>query len=233
MNKEPRNKDNETPAARKYHKETFEKISDKKRERIMKVATAEFADKGFNGANINVIAKKANISIGSMYNYFSTKEHLLLACVEDAYTLLESALTSVNIDEGDIFHKLEQVMRLAQRFSKTHPTLIQLYQDITTEGLSHLSRKLSQKMENISAEFYRWQLEEAKKQGIVDADLDTRVATLCIDNIVVLLQFSYTSEYYKERLKVFVGEEAFEEDERVIAGIMKFIRNALSPRQPR
>jgi TetR/AcrR family transcriptional regulator len=230
--KEPRNKDNETTAARKYHKETFEKISDKKRERIMKVATAEFADKGFNGANINVIAKKASISIGSMYNYFSTKEHLLLACVEDAYAILEGAIASIDLEEGDVFQKLETLMKLAQRFSKTHPTLIQLYQDITTEGLAHLSRKLSQKMENVSAEFYRWQLEEAKKAGVIDPDLDIRVATLCIDNIVVLLQFSYTSEYYRERLKVFLGEDAFEDDERVIAGIMKFVRNALSPRKP-
>ncbi|TAL39106.1 MAG: TetR/AcrR family transcriptional regulator [Spirochaetes bacterium] len=231
--KETRTRENETGVARKYHKDTFDKIPDKKRERIMKIATAEFADKGFNGANINVIAKKANISIGSMYNYFSTKEHLLLACVEDAYSLLEGALSSVNLEEGTVFDKLEKVMRLAIHFSKSHPTLIQLYQDITTEGLAHLSRKLSQKMENISAVFYRSQIEEAKAQGLVDADLDIRVATLCIDNIVVLLQFSYTSEYYKERLKVFVGDDAFGDDERVIAGIMKFIRNALSARAPR
>ena len=29
-----------------------------------------------------------------------------------------------------------------------------------------------------------------------------------MDNIIVLMQFSYTSEYYKERLRTFIGEDA-------------------------
>ncbi|HOM88904.1 MAG TPA: TetR/AcrR family transcriptional regulator, partial [Spirochaetota bacterium] len=56
--------------AKKAHKETFERISPEKRDRIITIATKEFAKNGFKGANINIIAKKAGISIGSMYNYF-------------------------------------------------------------------------------------------------------------------------------------------------------------------
>ncbi len=38
------------------------------------------------------------------------------------------------------------------------------------------------------------------------------------------MQFSYTSEYYKERLRTFIGEDALEDDDRVIRGMMDFIR---------
>ncbi len=212
----------------KRYKETFEKISQEKREKIIQIAVSEFASNGFRGANINVIAKKAGISIGSMYNYFATKEDLFLTCMDEGYKLLEDAIGSVSLDNKDLFGKLEELVRAAQRFARQYPEIHQLYLDATTEGLSDLSRQVSRKIENISAVFYKEEIDHAKKQGLVREDIDTRVACFCIDNIILLTQFSYTSEYFKERLKIFIGEDALEDDERLVQGVMQFYRGALS-----
>lgn len=212
----------------KRYKETFEKISQEKREKIIQIAVSEFASNGFRGANINVIAKKAGISIGSMYNYFATKEDLFLTCMDEGYKLLEDAIGSVSLDNKDLFGKLEELVRAAQRFARQYPEIHQLYLDATTEGLSDLSRQVSRKIENISAVFYREEIDNAKKQGLVREDIDTRVACFCIDNIILLTQFSYTSEYFKERLKIFIGDDALEDDERLVQGVMQFYRGALS-----
>ena len=53
-----------------YHKKTFENIPEEKRRRILAVAIGEFANKGFDNANINVRQASAsgrfiNISIQS------------------------------------------------------------------------------------------------------------------------------------------------------------------------
>ena len=48
----------------KHHKPTFDNISAEKRERIIGAATGEFAAKGFDNANMNVIAKKENLICG-------------------------------------------------------------------------------------------------------------------------------------------------------------------------
>lgn len=215
---------------RKYYKDTFGKISAKKRQRITRIATQEFAEKGFKGANVNVISRKAGISIGSMYTYFSSKEHLFLTVVDEGYGILEKILTEADLGKGNIFDRLEQILRIAQKFSREHPELIQLYQDITSEQLSHLSKRLSRKIETVSAVFYRRQLEQAKREGLVDPALDDFVTSYCIDNIILLMQFSYTSDYYRERLRTFIGDGALEEDERIIKGIMAFIRRALGKR---
>jgi len=213
---------------KKYYKETFDKISEKKRQRILKIATTEFAEKGFKSANINVIASKAKISIGSMYNYFSTKEHLFLTVIEEGYRMLEKALSEADLSNGDIFHKLENLLRVGIRHSREHPEFIQLYLDITSEGLAHLSRRLSQKIEDISANyFYKPNLEEAIRQGVGRADINVSVAAFCIDSVIMMVQFSFTSEYYKERLRTFVDAEALENDEMLINGIMDFFRHAL------
>ena len=57
-----------------HHKATFDNISQEKRMRIINAATTEFALKGFDNANINNIAKKAGVSVGSLYKYFTNKQ---------------------------------------------------------------------------------------------------------------------------------------------------------------
>jgi TetR/AcrR family transcriptional regulator len=213
---------------KKYHKDTFSRIPDEKQQRILDTAETEFAAKGFAVANINVIAQKAGISIGAMYKYFGSKEDLFLTVVERAHDLLAAVLAQIGQAPGDIFEKIEKMVRAAQQYARRFPELHQIYLDMTSEGLSHLSRKLSGKMETISAEFYRDLIQTAMAQGTINRGLDARVAALCIDNLILMIQYSYTSDYFKERLKVFIGPDALSDDEKIVNGTMAFIRGALS-----
>ena len=72
----------------KHYKEAFEKIPEERKEFILEVGTDEFSSKGYENANINVIAHNAGISIGLMYKYFSTKEDLFLTCITRGMKIL-------------------------------------------------------------------------------------------------------------------------------------------------
>ena len=212
---------------RKYHKETFDKISGEKRERLLAVATSEFAAKGFAGTNINHIASRARISIGSLYRYFASKEDLFLTVLDQGYQALDRILWEIIAAEGDLFEKIEKILRAAQSYSRDHPAIIQIYLGSTgEEGLAHLSKELSQKIESIAANYYRSLIASARTTGMVAPDVDERVAAFCLDSLFLILQFSYA--YYRERIKIFAGENALDEDEHIIAGMMQFIRRALS-----
>lgn len=52
------------------------------REKIQDAALALFAKRGFHGASISDIAQAAGVSKGLTYNYFASKEELLLSIVE-------------------------------------------------------------------------------------------------------------------------------------------------------
>ena len=52
------------------HKAAFDKLPQEKRDRIVRVATQEFANNGFENTSIQQIAKKSEISVGSVYKYF-------------------------------------------------------------------------------------------------------------------------------------------------------------------
>ena len=211
-----------------YHKSTFTRIPEDKQRRILDAAIAEFAANGFPGANINVIARRAGISIGAMYKYFGSKEDLFLTIIEQAHGLLAGVLERIDRSPGDLFEKIEQMVRAAQQYARKYPELHQIYLDMTSEGLSHLSRKLSGKMETVSARFYERMIQSAIVKGTVGPGVDPQVAALCIDNLILMLQYSYTSDYFKERLKIFLGPGALDDDEKMVQGVMAFIRGALT-----
>ncbi len=214
----------------RHHKAAFKKIAPEKQARILEAATAEFAGKGFPGANINRIAEQAGISIGAMYNYFGSKDDLFLTIIDRAHTILEKVIQDISQADVDIFESIEKLFRAAQKYSQSYPELTQIYLDMTSEGLSHLSRQLSGKMETISSQYYRVLISKAKDAGQVDLNLDTRVAAFCLDNLIVMLQYSYASDYFKERLKIFIGTDAVGDEQRMIAEMMRFIRGAFAPR---
>ena len=51
-------------------------------ENILHAALEEFSDKGFLGASLRQIVKKAGVTTGAFYGYFSSKEALFAAIVE-------------------------------------------------------------------------------------------------------------------------------------------------------
>lgn len=58
--------------------EQLQQIRDSKRQLILDTALELFAEHGFHTTSISKIAKKANISKGLIYNYFESKEELLI-----------------------------------------------------------------------------------------------------------------------------------------------------------
>ena len=143
---------------------------------------------------------------------------------------LRTSLELVDNTAGGFYDKIKQIIRIIQQHSREFPGVIHLYNEVTTQGNSELAAKLSYDMESVSAELYSRLIAEAKDSGEVAAEVDERMAAFCVDNLFMTLQFSYATEFYMERMKVYVDEEIFDDDERVLKGCMSFIRRALEPR---
>ena len=66
--------------------EQFENIRQKKKRIIMDAALKVISEKGYHGTSIASIAKESGVSKGLMYNYFSSKEELLVGIMKDGYS---------------------------------------------------------------------------------------------------------------------------------------------------
>ena len=210
-----------------YHKEVFERIPQKRRDKIIDMAVREFAKKGFDSANINQIAKAAGISVGSIYKYFDTKEDLFLTCVLSGVKTLESVLGEVIARPGDLFSKMERIVRIIQLHSREQRNLIILYNEMTSESNAGLTWKLAAEMEALSARVYTDLIREAQEKGAVRKDISPELFAFFLDNLFMMLQFSYACTYYRDRFKIYTGKEALEDDELVVEQFNRIFQAAL------
>ena len=74
--------------------EQFKEMREEKMTLIMDVALEHFANEGYHKTTINHIARHAGMSKGLMYNYFKSKESLLIAIihksVNEVYTYFDN-----------------------------------------------------------------------------------------------------------------------------------------------
>lgn len=66
-----------------------EKKKVKNKRKIVKVAKELFSQRGFNQTKISEIAKRAQVGVGTIYNYYSSKGGILLDVVSDFVEQLE------------------------------------------------------------------------------------------------------------------------------------------------
>lgn len=212
-----------------YHKPTFDNIPAQKREKIILTAINEFATRGLENANINTIAKQAQVSVGSLYKYFDTKQDLFLTSVNFGVSTLDSILQSIAMTDDDVMVKLEKLIRAAIDFSRKNAVLIKLYNEITAESNNDIVAQIAHEMETLTSQVYKQAIVEGQLAGEIRIDIDTSMAAFLLDSLLMNIQFTYACDYYSLRHKIYSGDDIFEKDEFVIKNILLFIKSALKP----
>ena len=101
-----------------------------------------------------------------------------------------------------------------------------MYHEITSGGFSSHAEDLAGKIEKRSAQVYRSVIENARKNGEVHSSIDPGILAFFFDNLLMMLQFSYSCGYYKERMKIFCDETAAD-DEKIAESLISFMEAAL------
>ena len=205
----------------------YKKLSDEKKQIIIDSGIEEFAKEGFVGANLARIAKGAGVSVGVIYKYYKDKEDLFLACVRYGLNDLTEALKEVAFKSDDLEASIRAVVRTLINHSKNNQNINMMYNEITSGGAKQFATMLAEEIEGISALVYTDLLRKAKEEGRCRNDLNPAMAAFFIDNLFMMLQFSYSCDYYRERLKLYLGEEAMGDDEAMEEGMVRFIKSAL------
>lgn len=215
---------------KQYHKDAFERADRERQNTILEMGIKEFSSNGYEKANINVIAKKSGISIGLMYKYFATKEDLFVTCLKRGMDILEKALYDIMVSDDKLLVKAEKLIRTICVHSKKHSNYIKLYNEISAEkGLAEQIEAIAQEIESKRSSIYITTIGKALANGEVRSDLDPRLFAYFLDNLLTTLQFSYTCDYYKEKLKIYTGVDVIEDnEEQIISQLLKFIESAFT-----
>ncbi|WP_042224210.1 TetR/AcrR family transcriptional regulator [Oceanobacillus manasiensis] len=84
---------------------------EKRRAKILEVATVLFATEGYEGTTIKKVSEAAEISYGSVFTYFKDKEELFRTVVLEPLNYLSEALFDFNPDTNDPMKELEKIIR--------------------------------------------------------------------------------------------------------------------------
>ncbi len=78
--------------------EQFAEIREERKSQILEAALHVFARDSYHGASISSVAKKAGISKGLIYNYFKSKEEILISLVVDVF---DEVMDQLDLDLGE------------------------------------------------------------------------------------------------------------------------------------
>ena len=225
-----REHDGQEPKTR-FHRKTFDRIDPERREMILRVAISEFASKGYAATGINELARKAGISIGSLYSYFASKEDLFLAVIDIGSATLVKELSDVDPSAG-FFACFEALLWKARAAADRYPELDQIYLDSTTQGMASLAARLSNRLEAVTADLYRSMFAAGKASGEIRQDVDAGYAAFCLDNLVVMFQFAYSGDYYRDRMRIMAGlaDDEPVDDARLVSLIVDMARRSFGAR---
>jgi AcrR family transcriptional regulator len=100
-------------------------------EAVLAAAARILEERGLAGFNTNAVAERAGVSIGSLYQYFPSKDAILLALMERSLTLFSEALSAA-IDGAPGQRLGDDLMCMLQMGLSAHlnqPSLARLLED--------------------------------------------------------------------------------------------------------
>jgi AcrR family transcriptional regulator len=88
-----------------------------RRRRIQEAARTVFAERGYAGASIELIARAAQLSVGAIYLYFRSKEDLYTSLVEDTLTVFDVEMAQVR-EQAETTKRLRETWSILVRWAE-------------------------------------------------------------------------------------------------------------------
>lgn len=209
----------------------LKKLTEEKLSEILEAGISEFADKGLRDASMSAIAKRAGISVGVLYKYYKNKDDFWSACIRHCISELDCFLHEIRAQEKKPLQYAEALISSAQQFSRQHKDYIRLYFEATRTADCEQAALLAREIEGMSARLYTEIVQRAQAAGNVRRDLDPRLFAFFMDNLLMMMQFSYCCPYYQERFKLYGGEDVLEDSTLVPSQLLKFLESAFTLEQ--
>ena len=163
-------------------------LSETRRTQILEAAARVFARRGFDRATIQDIARAAKLSEGSIYNYFRSKEELLVHIPQHLVRPLFIPLV-----EGDVPETLGEAEEILLGVCHGMVARVQEYAPflkVFLSALPHLSpatrEHYMQLLPTYAAERLERFLREGIRRGIFRADINVEIAARLLPGMLLL-----------------------------------------------
>lgn len=208
---------------------TFLNLPEEKQARIIEAALAEFADKGYPQASLNVIVARSGIAKGSLYQYFTDKTGIFLYIFDFAISLVRRLLIQVkeNTLEEDFFNRLEKSLLTGVAFIKQHPQVYGLYLKILFDQQVPQRQELLQKVHSFAADYLQSLLRRGLARGELRPNLPLATTTFLLE--ALLDRFLQAASVPAFDVALGLDRASQEELVQRVRELVDIIKNGLAP----
>jgi TetR/AcrR family transcriptional regulator len=154
------------------------------RSKILRFATVEFSEKGFDGARVDRIADRCQVSKNMLYYYYSSKEDLFLAVLEDAYSKLRDRHAEWATNSQDPIESLRDLIQHTFAALFDQQQFIRLLNEENLYKAKHIRRsKVIRKLYNPLFDKLQRILKQGVEKGIFRADADPKIVYMSLSSL--------------------------------------------------
>jgi AcrR family transcriptional regulator len=110
------------------------------RDRILRAAVAEFAEKGLGGARVDEIAERAGANKRMLYHYFGNKEDLFLAALESVYEDIRQHELTLDLEHQAPDEAMRTLVVFTWEYFVANPHFITMLNSENLHRARHLAR---------------------------------------------------------------------------------------------
>ena len=172
------------------------------RQKILEAAATEFKERGFLNTSVSNIMHGANLGVGTFYNYFDSKEEVLMNLVKNLFAEVEEKIQSSEKLNTSSLELLEICcMSTAELIDKNRFIL-----PLLITAVEH-SDKPEQTPKNLSPgfkEIFGEIIERGQLRGEIRADIPTDLISEMFHSIYQAAAFSKIKIPFKENVRLKV-----------------------------
>ncbi|MDR3555119.1 MAG: TetR/AcrR family transcriptional regulator [Syntrophobacteraceae bacterium] len=167
-------------------RDTFNRLDEGKKARILDVAVEEFSRHGFRQASVNRMVESIGIAKGSLFQYFGSKEGLFTVIFNHAVELVRQSLRQVKRQTGeqDFFGRIKESLLAGIRFIERHPRVYRIYLKMIFQEDFPLRTEFLQQVHLFSAEYLQPVVEAGIQSGDLRADTDIDMSVFMLDALM-------------------------------------------------
>ena len=161
----------------------YRKLDEESINRLLETGIEEFAEHGLDRTNINVVAKKAGVSVGVLYKYYEDKDNFFLACVRHSLKLLDQTMQETIHSEKELSVSIRNLIYALMQQAEEHRNYYVMYNEITSGSCKKYAGQLAEEIEGRTSKLYASLLEKAQREGKLDKKADPGIFAFFFGNL--------------------------------------------------
>ena len=140
-----------------------------RRQTILEAALKLFSAKGYAGASMQEIAQASEFSIGTLYNFFETKEDLYHTIIEEKFRQAKESIEAALLDEKSCLEKINKAVGALLNFMEENREFFNIFLGLRSAPEAGMHGGAQEKVMEYYQEhvrFFRELMQEGIREGL-------------------------------------------------------------------